>query len=72
MNKKKCKKLGNNATQKELTEAHRVKMEMKILQNEHNSKHVLENPEWIYANISKHHEYYGDTPTQHERRKNNS
>jgi hypothetical protein len=66
---KKCKRLGNTATKKELAEAHRIKMEMKILMNEHNRKQLIDNPEWIYANISKHHEHYGDTPKEHEKRK---
>ena len=66
---KKNKRLGNSATKKDLMEAHRIKMEFKKLMNEHNRKQLRPTPN-IFANISKNHEHYGDTPTEHEKRKN--
>lgn len=70
MSKKKCNRLGNIATKGDLREAHRIKMEMKKLMREHNSTQLLAEKEWIYANLSKEHEFYGDTPAEHEQRKN--
>lgn len=72
MSKAKCKKLGNAATKRERAEAHRVKMEMKKVLREHRREEALENRrgDWILANISQNHEYYGDTPSEHEKRKN--
>lgn len=70
MNKKKCKKLGNSATRAELREAHRIKMEMKRIIQEHNHKEALDYKDYVLANLSKNHEFYGDTPVEHERRKN--
>lgn len=71
MTKSKTKKLGNSATQRELKEAHCVKMEMKRMMRDHNSKKYA-NRDHVFANISQNHEHYGDTPREHEARKNNS
>lgn len=72
-NRSKCKKLGNHATKRERAEAHRVKMEMKTLVHAHRHKEATTGAQpWIFANISKNHEHYGDTPAEHEKRKNNS
>ena len=65
----KNKRLGNQATKRELRDAHRVKMEAKRIINDYNTK-AYATREYILANISKNHEHYGDTPSEHERRKN--
>ncbi len=64
----KCKRLGNRATKAELREAHRVKMMAKEIVREHNSKEYGSR-EYVLANISQHHEHYGDKPQEHEARK---
>ena len=66
---KKTKRLGNRATKAELRDAHRVKMEMKRILNAHNREDYA-TKEHIFANLSVNHEYYGDTPSEHSRRKN--
>lgn len=66
---KRCKRLDAFSDKRALKEAHRVKMEMKKLAREHRNSHGRSSPEWISANISKNHEHYGDTPSEHEKRK---
>ena len=61
----KCKKLGNMATKAERYEAHRAKMEMKQALNGDREP----TREFVMANLSQHHEHYGDTPQEHARRK---
>lgn len=55
-------------TERERKESHRVKMEMK----EAKRKRIADSlpKPFIFANISKNHEFYGDTPTEHAERKN--
>lgn len=68
-----CKKLGAYTDKRTLKEAHRVKMELKnkLRQDRYENQQPVEH---IFANISKHHEFYGDTVAQHNNRKleNNS
>ena len=63
---RKCAKLGNRATKRERLAAHRAKLEMKQRDD------FVEVHPHVFANISKNHEHYGDTPAEHEQRKNNS
>ena len=65
---KKCKKLGVGASKVELKEAHRIKMEIKEKMWEHNYG-KQGSKEHVFANISKNHEFWGDTPTENEKRK---
>lgn len=65
---KKCKKLGIAASKREQIDAHRVKMEMKKALREHNNERY-KSSEYVLANISVNHEFYGDTPAEHEARK---
>jgi len=66
---KKCKKLGNRATKADRADAHRIKMGMKQALREHYGREALDNKEWIYANLSRNHEHFGDTPSENEARK---
>lgn len=61
-------KLSNKATVKERAEAHRNKMLAKQASRDLNSRRYADNG-YIFANISKNHEHYGDTPVDHEKRK---
>lgn len=65
---KKTKRLGNGATKRDLIDAHRIKMEMKKILNDHNSK-TYATREHIFANLSKNHPHYGDTPRENADRK---
>jgi len=66
-----CKKLSRDATKEEREIAHKVEMAKRKLIREHNNQKYGQGP-YILANISKNHEHYGDTPQEHERRKNSS
>jgi hypothetical protein len=69
----KTKKLGSHTTKRELFEAHKAKQEIKQAMRAHRDKEFLEKPKpWIPANLSKYHPEYGDTPSEHEQRKNRS
>ena len=57
----------SQATEYDRKEAHRIKMEMKQAKREHRAAQLP--PQHIFANISKNHEFYGDTPIEHEKRK---
>jgi len=67
----KCKKLGNHSTKAERAEAHRIELEMREMQRAHNAIHSRDRS-FIFANLSKNHPDYGDTPSEHEARKNGS
>jgi hypothetical protein len=69
---KACKTLPRDCEEKDRREIHRIKMEMKEYLRKHPSRQMPK--PHILANISKHHEFYGDTPAEHEARKreNNS
>lgn len=70
MSKQKCKKLGNHATKRERAEAHRAKMEIKRIEYETMREDLMTGPQpWVFANLSRDHEFYGDTPREHEERK---
>ena len=66
----KCKKLGNRATQREIAENHRARMEMRDVKNDYNRKAVA--PQYAFANLSVNHPDYAMTPSEHEASKNNS
>jgi hypothetical protein len=68
----KTKRLGNRATKSDLRDAHRVKMEAKQIVNDHNARDAGYNKRHTFANLSVNHEYYGDTPQEHEARKNSA
>lgn len=63
----KCGKLGSRATKKERYEAHRAKQQLKQALRGNVTPDY--DSGWIYANLSKNHEFYGDTPSEHEKRK---
>lgn len=69
---KACKKLPRDCEEKDRKEIHRIKMEMKEFLRRHPSRQMPK--PHILANISKHHENYGETPQECEdrMRKNNS
>ena len=69
---KKCKKLGNRATKAQRAEAHRAELEMREVRRAHDTQFVGARKEHVFANISTKHEHWGETPAEHERRKNNS
>jgi hypothetical protein len=70
--KSKCKRLGNHSTKAERAEAHRVEMEMRRAKYELAAKELADDTPWVLANLSRDHEHFGDTPSEHEKRKNNS
>ena len=68
MELKKCKKLGSNSTKAQRQDAHRVKMGIK--KELRDRRFDQRGPdEYIFANISKHHEHWGDTPQEHYKRR---
>lgn len=69
---KKDNKLGSLETKKRRAEEHRQKMDARREMYLFNNKEKYQPDEWIYANLSKNHEFFGDTPTEHEQRKNSS
>lgn len=64
--KKTCKKLPAGTPKRILADAHKVKMGAKELVREHYAKQFSAGH--IYANQSKRHENYGETPAQQEAR----
>jgi hypothetical protein len=69
---KKTKRLGNRAIKADIRDAHRVKMMAKRIINDHNAKEAGWNKDHTFANLSVNHEHYGDTPQEHEARKNSA
>ena len=66
-----CKRLDSTATRQERSDAHKVKMLARKLVNNHNTERY-KNTDHIFANLGQNHPQYGDTPTEHEKRKNSS
>lgn len=62
---KSCKRMPKDSSAKELKEVHRIKMEMK----EYMRQRIPQSPKpHILANISVHHENYGETPQENMKR----
>jgi hypothetical protein len=59
---------GANTSKSHLKDLHKIKMQVKEQLRAQRYAEVDKNP-FVFANISKHHEFYGDTPQEHNERK---
>ena len=68
---KPCKRLPVDATREEIAQAHKIELGARAIIRQHNSERHR-NTDHIFANLSKNHPNYGETPAEHDRRKNSS
>lgn len=59
--------LPNTATKQEIKDAHKIELAARKILRERYRKMLPKRH--IFANLSKNHPFYGDTPSEHERRK---
>lgn len=59
-------------SKKELQQQHAAKMQIKKERRNQDRDYVMRYREHIFANLSKNHSHYGETPSEHDKRKNSS